>query len=307
MKVLVTGGAGFIGSHVVRHWLAKGAQVTVLDNLRTGHRHNIEGLDLEFIQGDIEDLETVSRAVQGADGVFHLAAMVSVPESMDYPERCLGINVQGTLNVLKAAAKAGAKKMVLSSTCAIYGNEPGIPKREDQRPSPESPYAVSKLDGEYYLRILGQAWGIETACLRYFNVFGPRQDPTSAYAAAIPIFVSKALKGEDLVVHGDGQQTRDFIFVEDVAQANALAWEKGAGVYNAGNGRRITIRELAERIVARTASSSRIVSGPERAGDVKHSQADISKLIALGFAPGKDFDTGLDLTIDYFKSLGAQS
>ena len=305
MKVLVTGGAGFIGSHVVRHWLNRGAQVTVLDNLRTGHLRHIERLEIEFIQGDIEDVETVRRAVTGANGVSHLAAMVSVPESVDHPERCLGINVQGTLNVLKAAAEAGATKMVLSSTCAIYGNEPGIPKREDQRPSPESPYAVSKLDGEYYLRILGQAWGIETACLRYFNVFGPRQDPQSAYAAAIPIFVSKALKGDDLVVHGDGSQTRDFIFVEDVAQANLLAWEKGHGVYNVGNGKRITIRELAERIIERTGSTSRIVGAPGRAADVKHSLSDISRLTALGFEPGKDFDTGLDLTIDYFKSLGS--
>lgn len=303
MRVLVTGGAGFIGSSIVEHF-DKEAEVRVLDNLRTGYRENIEAFDVEFIEGSITDRAAVTRAVQGVDYVFHLAAMISVPESMEKPCQCVEINTTGTLNVLQAAAEAGVKKLCFSSSAANYGDNPTVPKVETMIPEPKSPYAVTKLDGEYYCRIFHDEGWLNTACLRYFNVFGPRQDPKSQYAAAIPIFIHRAVGNEPITIFGDGGQTRDFIFVRDVVAANVYmaTSEELTGVYNVAYGRCRTIRDVAEKIIELTGSSSEIEYGPVRAGDVRHSQAGIDKLIAAGFTPSGQFDEGLNETIEFFKN-----
>ena len=301
MRVLVTGGAGFIGSHLVEHFQGKAA-VRVLDNLRSGHRRNLQGFQVEFIEGSILDDALLARAMAGVDVVFHLAAMISVPESMDKPIECVEINTIGTLKVLEAAARAGVKKLCLSTSAAVYGDNPIVPKRETMLPEPKSPYAETKLSGEYYCGIYTRAGRLDTACLRYFNVFGPRQDPKSQYAAAVPIFVSKALRQEPITIFGDGEQTRDFIYVKDVVAANAFfALESPAtGVFNVAYGGRITINDLARRIIELTGSRSEIVHLPERAGDVKHSSAAIDNLTAAGFRPVADFDRGLAETIAFF-------
>ena len=206
MKILVTGGAGFIGSHIVEHYQDKAEEIRVLDNLRTGYLRNLEGLRHTFIEGSICDRELVRQAVQGVDYIFHMAALVSVPESMSKISECIDINVNGLLNVLEEASAAGVKKIVLASSAAIYGDNPTVPKLEAMYPEPKSPYAITKLDGEYYLNMFRAEGKINTAAVRFFNVFGPRQDPKGAYAAAVPIFIEKAVKGEDITVYGDGSQ-----------------------------------------------------------------------------------------------------
>ncbi|HQC52080.1 MAG TPA: NAD-dependent epimerase/dehydratase family protein [Lentisphaeria bacterium] len=301
MRVLVTGGAGFIGSHLVEHFQGK-ADVRVLDNLRSGRLSNLQGFDVDFIEGSILDDALLAKAMSGVDVVFHLAAMISVPESMGKPIECVEINTIGTLKVLEAAARAGVKKLCLSTSAAIYGDNPIVPKRETMLPEPKSPYAETKLSGEYYCGIYTREGRLDTACLRYFNVFGPRQDPKSQYAAAVPIFISRALRQEPITIFGDGEQTRDFIYVKDIVAANVFfALESPAtGVFNIAYGGKITINDLARRIIELTGSRSQIVYLPERAGDVKHSSAAIDKLSAAGFRPGADFDRGLAETIAYF-------
>jgi len=301
MRILVTGGAGFIGSHLVEHYQDR-ATIRVLDNFRSGHRRNLAGLKCELIEGSILDRELVRRAMQEVDYVFHLAAMISVPESMDQPIECVRINTEGTLVVLEEAAAAGVKKLCFSSSAAIYGDNPTVPKRETMVPEPKSPYAVTKLDGEYYCAMFARERRLPTACLRYFNVFGPRQDPASAYAAAVPIFIAKAVRGEPLTVFGDGEQTRDFIYVKDIVAANAFMAEhpEHGGVFNVAYGRRLTINDLANMIIAELKSASPIVHGPERAGDVKHSMAAIERLLATGFVPSGQFREGLAATIAFF-------
>ncbi|MDD4097611.1 MAG: NAD-dependent epimerase/dehydratase family protein [Lentisphaeria bacterium] len=301
MRVLVTGGAGFIGSHLVEYFQGK-ADVRVLDNLRSGHRHNLRDFDVEFIEGSILDDTILARAMAGVDLVFHLAAMISVPESMDQPIECVEINTIGTLKVLEAAARAGVRKLCLSTSAAVYGDNPVVPKRESMLPEPKSPYAETKLSGEYYCGIYTREGRLDTACLRYFNVFGPRQDPKSQYAAAVPIFVSRALRQEPITIFGDGEQTRDFIYVKDVVAANAFFAldSKATGVFNVAYGGRITINDLARRIIELTGSHSEIMHLPERAGDVKHSSAAIDRLTTAGFRPGADFDRGLADTIAFF-------
>lgn len=304
MQILVTGGAGFIGSHLVEHLRERGA-VRVLDDLSWGSRSHLSGC--EFIEGSILDREVLRAAMHGVDYVFHLAAMISVPESMENPVRCAEINTIGTLIVLEESAWAGVKKFVLSSSAAIYGNSPIVPKREDMTPEPASPYAVSKLDGEYYCRLFTATRGLPTAALRYFNVFGPRQNPASAYAAAAPLFIRQALCGEPLTIHGDGGQTRDFISVRDVARANAFfAMESPlTGVFNVARGGSLSIRDLAGRIVRLTGSKSQIIYGPARPGDIRHSTASLEKLTGAGFTPEHDFDEALLETIDAFKTAPA--
>ena len=301
MKILVTGGAGFIGSHLVEHFQGQ-AEVRVLDNLRSGFRHNLAGFKHEFIEASILDREAVRRAVQGVDYVFHLAAMISVPESMARPIECNEINATGTLIVLEAAATAGVKKLVLSSSAAIYGDNPVVPKSETMVAEPKSPYAVTKLDGECFCKLFADEGRLPTACLRYFNVFGPRQDPKSQYAAAVPIFIDRAVKNLPVTIYGDGEQTRDFIFVKDIVAANVFfATQSGAtGVFNVAYGQKITIKELAQKICALTGSQSEIRHAPERAGDVKHSLAAIDKLRAAGFMPTGNFNDGLAATIQFF-------
>ena len=301
MRVLVTGGAGFIGSHIVEYFQGK-ADVRVLDNLRSGYKENIETFDVEFIEGSVTDRECVKQAVDGIDYVFHLAALISVPESMDKPTECVEINTQGALNVLQEAAAAGVKKLCFSSSAANYGDNPTVPKLETMVPEPKSPYAVTKLDGEYYCKMFSDEGWLQTACMRYFNVFGPRQDPGSAYAAAIPIFIHKAIRNEPLTIFGDGEQTRDFIFVKDIVAANVYLAEQAdlTGVFNIAYGKRQTINEIAQKIIQLTNSSSKIEYSAPRAGDVKQSQASIEKITNAGFLPNSDFDSGLEKTIEYF-------
>lgn len=301
MKILVTGGAGFIGSHIVEHFQGK-ADIRVLDNLRTGYLANLKPFDVDFIEGDILDKNSVKQAVEGVDYVFHLAAMISVPESMYNPLECVKLNVNGTLNVLEAAAKAGVKKLCFSTSAAIYGDNPEVPKRETMFPEPKSPYAITKLDGEYYCAMFANEGKLKTACMRYFNVFGPRQDPKSAYAAAVPIFVSKAVANEPITIFGDGEQTRDFIYVKDIVATNVFMAESDfTGVYNVAYGKKITINDLAKMIIEITDSSSEIVHLDERPGDVKHSMASIDKLLKTGFTPGSDFNEGMAKTVQFFK------
>ena len=301
MKILITGGAGFIGSHIAEHFQGK-AEVRVLDNLRSGFKHNLAGFQHEFIEASILDREAVRQAVQGVDYIFHLAAMISVPESMAKPIECDEINTKGTLIVLEEAAKAGVKKLVLSSSAAIYGDNPVVPKVETMFPEPKSPYAITKLDGEYYCKMFADEKRLQTACLRYFNVFGPRQDPKSQYAAAVPIFIHRALKNEPIMIYGDGEQTRDFIYVKDIAAANAYfaTQSPATGVFNVAYGAKITINELCTMICQQTGSRSEIKYAPERAGDVKHSMAAIDKLRAAGFAAQGNLSDGLQATVKSF-------
>jgi len=305
MRVLVTGGAGFIGSHFVEHF-ETGHEVVVVDNLRSGYRENIKEFRHLFHQVSVTDLEALLPLFEGVELIFHLAAMISVPESLQNPVECVSINTLGTLNVLEAARRQGVRKVVFASSAAVYGDNPTVPKVETMLPEAKTPYAVTKLEGEYYMRMYAEQWGLETVCLRFFNVFGPRQDPTSQYAAAVPIFIDRALRGEDIVIYGDGSQVRDFIFVKDVISACLLAAEKGSGLYNVARGEYITIQELAELIKELTGSSSRIVHTTPRPGDIHTSFADTTRLKKLGFSPSPDLREPLLETIRFFdrKSRG---
>ncbi len=307
MKIVVTGGAGFIGSHIVEHWLNEGADVHILDNFRSGRKENVELFPKAVLQeGSITDRDFVFDVLKDTDYVHHLAAMISVPESMDKPLECVDINVNGLINILDAAREYGIKKVVHSSSAAVYGDNPVSPKTVDMRPEPLSPYGITKLDGEYYLKLYNDIFNVGTASLRYFNVFGPRQDPKSQYAAAIPIFVHKALKNENLMIFGDGEQTRDFVFVKDVVQANILAaTNPGAkDVYNVANGHSITIKELCDLIIETTESNSKIIFADPRPGDIKHSLAsvDLTKK-ELDYDPKFDLVNGMRETIKYFMQL----
>jgi len=301
MRVLVTGGAGFIGSHIVGHFQGH-ADVRVLDNLRSGFKHNLAGFKHEFVQASILDREAVARAMVGVDYIFHLAAMTSVPESMQKPVECHEINTAGTIVLLEEAARAKVKKVVLSSSAAIYGDNPVTPKVETMLPEPKSPYAITKLDGEYYCELFAGLGRVQTACLRYFNVFGPRQDPKSQYAAAVPIFIEHAVQNKPITIFGDGEQTRDFIFVQDIAAANAFFAMKSraTGVFNVAYGQSLCINDLAGTICRLTGSRSRLRHVSERPGDVKHSVASIDKLRKAGFEPGGNFNQGLQATIEFF-------
>ncbi len=304
MKILITGGSGFIGSQIVELYQDRAEEIRVLDNLRTGYRHNLEGLRHTFIEGSITDRELVKKAVEGVDYIFHLAAIVSVPESMAKPGECVDINVHGLLNVLEEASAAGVKKLVFASSAAIYGDNPTVPKLETMLPEPKSPYAITKLNGEYYLGMFQNEGKLETAAIRFFNVFGPRQDPKGAYAAAVPIFIEKALRGEAITVFGDGGQTRDFIYVKDIAGALAFAVETPGvtGVFNAGYGGQITINDLADMLIKAAGSASKVIHAAERAGDVRHSRASADKLRAAGWLPQHRLEDGLARTLDFFKT-----
>lgn len=298
MRVLITGGAGFIGSHFAGYFQGK-ADVRVLDNLRSGHRRNLDGLQAEFIEGSVLDRALVRRAMEGVDYVFHLAAMVSVPESMEKASECVAINVTGLLNVLEEAASAGVKKLCFASSAAVYGNNPAVPKLETMIPEPASPYAITKLDGEYYCSLFTSMGRLETVSLRLFNVFGPRQDPNSAYAAAVPVFIRNALAGKPIVIYGDGTQTRDFIDVKDVVAAGVFATTTPGvnGVFNTGYGAGTTINDLARTIVTVAGSPSEIRHEPMRPGDVKHSVASVEKLRAAGFHAAGNLADGIAATV----------
>lgn len=303
MKILVTGGAGFIGSHIVEHFQDK-AEIVILDNFRSGRKENLKGLDYKLIEGSILDRQSVKEAVKGVDYIFHMAAAISVVESMEKPIEYVRVNAEGTLVVLEEAASAGVKKLCFSTSAACYGENPESPKVETMTPDPLSPYAITKLDGEYYCAMFAREGKLKTACLRYFNVFGPRQDPKSAYAAAIPIFVSKAVSNSPISIYGDGDQTRDFVYVKDVVAANAfMSQNSQTGVFNVAYGSATTINDLVNLIIKITGSKSMVEHKPARPGEIKHSLASIGKLLSTGFKPTSDFNAGLKTTVDYFMKL----
>lgn len=299
-KYLITGGAGFIGSHIAEYLSGEGHQVIVLDSLRTGFEKNLDGLNIQFVKGDIRDKHLVDELAIGTNGVFHLAALVSVPESLLRIDECININTIGTINILEAAKKNNGCKVVLSSSAANYGNNPVLPKVETMIPEPMTPYAITKLDGELYLKMYQDQWNVPTASLRYFNVFGPRQNPQSAYAAAVPIFINKALQNHPITIYGDGSQTRDFIYVKDVVKANILASQIGNETYNVALGYSTSILELAEKIIEITNSKSQIQFLKERSGDIKHSKANPAKFNDLGFRPDYSIDSALEETIKFY-------
>ncbi|MFT4534322.1 MAG: UDP-glucose 4-epimerase [Saprospiraceae bacterium] len=301
-KYLITGGAGFIGSHIAEFLSNQGHEVTVLDSLRTGFVENLNNLKVQFVEGDIRDKKLVKNLAENASAIFHLAALVSVPESLTKISECVEINTIGTLNILDAARDTPKCKVILSTSAANYGNNPALPKVETMVPEPMTPYAITKLDGEYYLKMYEDQWGVSTTSLRYFNVFGPRQNPKSAYAAAVPIFINKALQNEPITIYGDGLQTRDFVYVKDVVKANILASIKGSGTYNVALGHSTSIRELAENIIKLTNSKSKIQFLDERAGDIKHSQANPEKFNNLGFKPDYTIQEALEETILFYQN-----
>lgn len=298
-RCLVTGGAGFIGSHLVDALLARGDVVRVLDDLSSGHIENLPPNQerLQFIEGDIRDESAVRRAVAGVETIFHLAAMVSVPQSMAEPRQAELINGVGTLNLLEAARAAGVRRLVLSSTCAIYGDDPTLPKTEAMPAEPKSPYAISKLAAELYCRLFADAFGLETVVLRYFNVFGPRQDPSSPYSGVISIFVDRLSQGLPVTVYGTGEQTRDFVFVSDVVRANLLAVESAGAVgqiFNIGTGRAVTVNRLFDSLARILRYEGQPSYRPARPGDILHSYGDPSLAGAvLNWIPQFSLDAGL--------------
>ena len=301
-RVLITGGAGFIGSHIAQALHGEN-EVLVLDDLTTGKKENLEGMDVELITGSIRDADLVRKAMEGVDFVFHHAAIASVPRSVDDPISSNQVNVCGTLRVLMEARDAKVRKVVFASSSAVYGDAPSEIKREDDLPAPISPYAVTKMTGEMYCRNFWLNYRLPTCSLRYFNVYGPRQDPSSDYAAVIPRFISAAKAGRPLTIFGDGEQTRDFVFVKDVLQANILAAtdEKHHGeMFNVANQEKVTVNLLAS-LVLRTLDikeEGNIIHQEERKGDVKHSLADIGKARhMLGYAPGHSLKDGLQQTV----------
>ena len=303
LKAVVTGGAGFIGSHITEELLARGYRVVVVDDLSTGSLENINGLDglgrLEFIQGSVTDAALLESTLQGAAFVFHQAAIPSVPLSVEHPLPTNEANVTGTLNVLNAARTAGVRKVVYASSSSVYGDTPILPKREDMPPSPLSPYAVSKLAGEYYCAAFNAVYGLPAVSLRYFNVYGPRQSAISAYAAVIPKFIEAVKAGRPPLIFGDGTQTRDFTFVKDVVQANlSAALSPAVGVYNIGCGQRVSLNQLALQVLSLLARPDLVpVHDVSRPGDVAHSLADISRAWeAFGYQPEYSLEQGLRLT-----------
>ena len=302
-KVVVTGGAGFIGSHLTEALVERDYQVTVLDDLSSGKLANIKASqsEIKFEKGSVTDFQLLKRLFQGIDYVFHLAAIPSVPRSIENPLASHEVNVSGTLNVLLAASQNKVKKVVYASSSAVYGDTPTLPKSENMAPRPLSPYAVGKLAAENYCQVFSQIYQVPTASLRYFNVYGPRQDPNSQYATAIPRFISKILAGEPPVIFGDGEQTRDFTFVKDVVEASLLAARSDmSGVFNISRGESITVNRLAELIMKLTGKKLKLIHQEERKGDIKHSIADISKAKAFGYEPKYDLETGLAETLRWF-------
>lgn len=301
-KYVITGGAGFIGSHIAEYLSGEGHQVIVLDNLRTGFEKNLKGLNVQFEKGDIRDKDLLEEIVKNANAIFNLSALVSVPESLLQIKDCIDINTIGTINILEAAKKNEGCKVILSSSAANYGNNPILPKVETMTPEPMTPYAITKLDGEFYLKMYQDQWNIPTTSLRYFNVFGPRQNPQSAYAAAVPIFINKALQNQPMTIYGDGSQTRDFIYVKDVVKANVLASKIGDDIYNVALGHSTSILELATKIIDITNSKSQIQFLEERPGDIKHSIANPTKFNQIGFKPEYTIEKALEETISFYEN-----
>jgi UDP-N-acetylglucosamine/UDP-N-acetyl-alpha-D-glucosaminouronate 4-epimerase len=307
---LITGAAGFIGSTLTRALLARGERVLGLDNFATGKRENLAAVQdqIEFHETDLADLDGLRRACRGVDYVLHQAAIPSVPRSVKDPMENNRANVDGTLNLLVASRDAKVKRVIFAASSAAYGDTPTLPKREDMPPNPISPYAVAKVTGEYYMTSFYRCYGLETVSLRYFNVFGPRQDPSSQYSGVLAKFITQMLKGEPVTIFGDGKQSRDFTYVDNVVQANLLACGADAKVtagrvFNVATGRRTDLYQTFEILKNLIGFSGEVKYGPERAGDVKHSLADISSAErCLGYKPKVDFEEGLTRTIEWYQS-----
>jgi UDP-glucose 4-epimerase len=306
-RILVTGGAGFIGSNLARYLSNQQNHVIVLDDLSTGQKKNIDDLvnerTIEFIEGSVTDLDLLQDSFQNIDYIFHEAALPSVPRSIKDPLTSNDVNINGTLNVLIAAKDAGVKKVIYASSSSVYGDTPTLPKLELMIPNPLSPYAITKLTGEYYCQVFTNVFHLPSVALRYFNVYGPRQDPSSEYAAVIPKFITSVMNGQSPIIYGDGEQTRDFTYVDDVIQANILAAESNAtGVFNAAGGRRITINELATTVMNICGKKLNISYKENRPGDIKHSLADSTKAHnAFGFTLKYDLEKGLKETIKWYQ------
>jgi len=304
MKYIVTGGAGFIGSHIVEA-IAGSHEVVVIDNFSTGKRENLSMFadSISGIQGSITDLPLLKDAFKGADGIFHLAAIASVARSVDDPVATHETNLTGTLNVLLAARDCGVRKVVFASSSAIYGDEPTLPKREDMPPVPLSPYAISKLAGEYYCKVFSELFGMKTVSLRYFNVFGPRQDPHSEYAAVIPKFITRLLDNQPPLIFGDGMQSRDFVYVKDVVQANILAMQSSAtGTFNIGSGKSIDLNTLARTVAEIMKVDLLPIYEKPRSGDIRDSVSDITAAKkTFGYLASYSLDKGLAETIRWFR------
>jgi len=304
-KVIVTGGAGFIGTHLAEELLKSGYQVTIIDDLSSGNKQNIESLlesnNVEFVRGSITDLPLLQKVFNNAHYVFHLAALPGISRSITNPQVTHEVNATGTLNVLVAARDNGLKKVIYSSSASVYGDTPMLPKQEDMPPGPQSPYAVAKLTGEYYCHVFHQVYALSTACLRYFNVYGPRQDPHSQYTAVIPQFIKEVSEGNAPNIFGDGEQTRDFVFVKDAVAANILAiGSKVSGILNIGTGESNSINHLASLISKLMGLDVTPVHEKTRPGDIKHSLADISRARALGYKPNYSLEEGLRQTVERF-------
>ena len=313
MRALVTGGAGFIGSHLAARLVADGHEVRVLDNFATGRRSNIEAIggDVELVEGDIQSYERAHKAVRDCEIVFHQAALPSVPRSIQDPLTSNATNVIGTLNVLLAARDEGVRRVVCASSSSVYGANPTLPKREDMPAVPISPYATAKLAGEGYCRSFGIGYGLETVALRYFNVFGARQDPTSQYAAVIPNFINALLVNQPVTIFGDGEQSRDFTHVDNVVQANLLAMDAAnvsGKVYNIACGSKVTLNELVTELQELVGADAETVYAPKRAGDVPHSLASLDRARAeLGYEPKVDLREGLSRTIAHYREQRASA
>ncbi len=304
-KVVITGGAGFIGSHLAGELARRSYQVIILDDLSTGKKENIEPLlnreNVEFIQGSITDLPLLQKLFQDVHYVFHHAAIPSIRRSIENPQASHEVNVTGTLNVLLAAAENSVKKVIYASSSSVYGDIPSFPKREDMMPHPRSPYAVAKLAGEYYCHAFYQAYELPTVCLRYFNVYGPRQEPGSQYAAVIPRFIRRVSEGSPPIIFGDGEQTRDFTFVKDTVEANILAAENElTGVFNIGKGKSTSINQLGKLVIELVGNRVEPIHQEARLGDIRHSLGDISKVKAFGYEPKYGLKAGLAETIRWF-------
>ncbi|KPJ78621.1 MAG: hypothetical protein AMJ54_03065 [Deltaproteobacteria bacterium SG8_13] len=306
-KALVTGGAGFIGSHLTEALAAAGCRVTVLDNLSSGSLANLGAVAdaIDFRQGDICDPEAVEEAMRGCEAVFHLAAVVSVPQTVENPVASARVNDLGTVQIFEAARQNGVGSIVFASSSAVYGDDPQLPKTEDLPPRPLSPYAVQKISGEYYARVYFQLYGIHTVSLRFFNVFGPRQDPSSPYSGVISIFMTRAVAGRPATIYGDGSQSRDFVFVSDVVRANLLAAASPAAAgeaINVGSGRSIDIKRLWQQVCRLDARQTPAQYTDPRPGDIHASVADIGKSQAmLGFSPEISFENGLQQTFEWYQ------
>ncbi|MFH1266540.1 MAG: SDR family oxidoreductase [Planctomycetota bacterium] len=306
---LVTGGAGFIGSHIAEALVERGDKVRVLDNLSTGHLSNLEGFRdrIEFVEGDLVDAPLVAKVVEGVDCIFHEAALASVPRSVEAPLDTNAACVTGTLTLLDTARRAGVRRVVYAGSSSVYGDQPSSSKRETDLPAPISPYGAAKLAAELYCQAFSATYGLETVTIRYFNVFGPRQDPNSQYSAVIPLFITAMLAGREPVVYGNGLQSRDFTFVANVVHANLLAADApGASgrVLNAANGKSIDLLELLAAINRLLGTQVKPVHEPPRPGDIRESMADITLArTLLGYEPQVDFHEGLRRSIDYYRQI----